>query len=86
MKTQITLTDKFSKRCLQFYGYLCRMDENRLAKKIFIIINAHKLKTNWTKETQEDKCKFQKMVLRTENNSEINSGITNSKKSPERKQ
>ncbi|KAJ8872217.1 hypothetical protein PR048_025819 [Dryococelus australis] len=49
-----TITDKFRKRRLQFYGHLCRMGEDRLTKKIFNIVNASQLKTNWMKETRED--------------------------------
>ena len=39
---------------MKFYGHLHRMNEDRLTKRIFNIINSSKLKTNWLKETQED--------------------------------
>ncbi|KAJ8872584.1 hypothetical protein PR048_026190 [Dryococelus australis] len=49
-----TITDKFRKRRLQFYGHLFRKGEDRLKKNIFNIVNASKSNINCMKETQED--------------------------------
>lgn len=48
------LTDLIKKRRLGFYGHLYRMNNNRLTKKIFNVVNSSVKKTNWFQEVEED--------------------------------
>jgi hypothetical protein len=42
------------KRRLTFYGHIFRMDDNRLTKQIFNIINRYKCKPTWFQEIDKD--------------------------------
>ena len=48
------LTDMIKKRRLSFYGHIYRMNDNRLTKKIFNVINSSIKKTNWFHEIEND--------------------------------
>ena len=48
------LTDMIKKRRLSFYGHIYRMNDNRLTKKIFNVINCSIKKTNWFHEIEDD--------------------------------
>jgi len=48
------ITDVMRKRRLQFYGHIYRMDDNRLTKQIFTLINSYKVKPIWFREVDKD--------------------------------
>ena len=51
-----TITDNFWKSRARFYGHIYRMNDSRLTKKIFNIVNNSKMKT--MKEAMEDLMKL----------------------------
>lgn len=48
------LTDVMRKRRLQFFGHIYRMDDNRLTKRIFNLLNSYKSKPTWFIEIEKD--------------------------------
>ena len=49
-----TITVAFRKRRMTFYGHIYRMNQNRLTRRIFNIINSSKNKLKWITEIEED--------------------------------
>ena len=48
------ITDTIRKRRIAFYGYLQRMDSNRLTERIFKYIRKLKMVNKWISETVKD--------------------------------